>query len=155
MPTGYTADIAKAITEATKRLAYLQCLNLEQAMVEAGDEYNAACDQFNKTRKEREELRAKYEAMAEKVKAWEAPTPDHAEYKKFMLDQITESMRFDCSTQFVTLPKCKTAAEWLSEAIQKAAKDIAYHTKAHAEEVERAASRTAWVRALRDSLKAA
>jgi hypothetical protein len=37
----------------------------------------------------------------------------------------------------------------------KAEKDIAYYEVAYAKDVERAEQRTAWVRALRDSLKVA
>ncbi len=40
--------------------------------------------------------RKRYETMLEQVNAWTPPTEDHVNFKKFMISQIDESIRFDC-----------------------------------------------------------
>lgn len=105
---------------------------------------------------EKRDLRAKYEAMLAKVNAWTAPTPEHVGYHEFMRTQIEQSIRFDCDESYYLKPtKRMTGAEWAADRLASLQRDVAYHTKEHAAEVERAASRTAWVRALRQSLTGA
>ena len=102
-------------------------------------------------------VRARYEAMIEKVQAWNPPTSEHTEMKKFMLSQLRDSIEFDCHDKdgfldrFYTIPDVSPET-WNAHCIANANKDIEYHTKKHAEEVSRANDRTAWVKALRESL---
>ena len=37
--------------------------------------------------------RERYETMLAEVEAWQPPTPDHEELKRFMADQLRESKR--------------------------------------------------------------
>lgn len=100
--------------------------------------------------------RAAYEAMLKRVNAWAPPTSDHKELQSFMRSQIEESIRFDCGTTYYETPAERVAGSvWLARQREQCAKDIAYHETKHAEEIERAASRTAWVVALRQSLTGA
>ncbi len=101
------------------------------------------------------ELSEKYLAMIEKVENWEPPTNDHIEFKHFMLDQLKESLRFDCGyTRSVTVEDI-SVEEWKSQKESSILHDIEYHKKNYAEEVERAKERTAWISDLRNSLKEA
>lgn len=104
---------------------------------------------------ENDDLRLKYEAMLAEVKAWQPPTPDHEGMKKFMVEQITGSIDFDCDNGYYrdNAPKRFNGPEWLEKKIAGARHDIDYHRKNHAEEVERTESRNAWLKSLRDSLK--
>ncbi len=99
-------------------------------------------------------MKARYEAMLEKVQAWEPPTPDHQELKEFMDKQLRESIDFDCAgvERWYPEPQRKSGAEHKAAMIVIAERDIEYHTEQIAKEAERAQGRTAWVRALRDSL---
>jgi hypothetical protein len=100
------------------------------------------------------DLRAKYEQMLAKAQAWVAPTSDHVRFREFMIEQIEESIRFDCSEGHYANPTVrKTGAEWAAAERARLARDIAYHAKSYGEEVARAESRTAWVTALRDALE--
>lgn len=97
--------------------------------------------------------RQAYDAMLEKVDAWTPPTEDHASYHKFLRDQITESIKFDCVEEYYSGPiPPTTGAEWRESEINRLTRDILYHGKHHEEEVKRATERTAWVKALRESL---
>lgn len=89
--------------------------------------------------------------MAELVRAWTPPTPDHENMKTFMLDQLKISMH-----DFrMPVPQKRSPEVWHAEQLASARKDIEYHTKEDAEERARVAGRTAWVKALRDSLQPA
>jgi hypothetical protein len=105
-------------------------------------------------------LRGKYEAMLEKVNAWVPPTSEHSALKDFMAEQIKQSIQFDCSPtstywqeQIAALAE-QTPDEWKAKRLGKLYRDLEYHETEHRKEVERAASRTAWVKALRESLGA-
>jgi hypothetical protein len=98
-------------------------------------------------------LRASYEDMLNQVERWNPPTDDHHELKKFMREQITESIRFDCSTEHCSKP-CErlSGEEWLQQKIKGCEGALSYHREHYAKEVKRAAEQTAWVKALRESL---
>lgn len=101
-----------------------------------------------------DDLLQKYEAMLADVRAWQPPTPDHEGMKKFMVEQITGSIDFDCDNGYYreNAPKRLNGSEWLKKKIAAARHDIDYHRKEHDKEVERTESRNAWLKALRDSL---
>lgn len=97
---------------------------------------------------------AKLTAMLEKARAWEPPTPDHVRMKEFMVQQLTDSMERN-TYHFERMDdlEAKAPVQLYAEAVKRAEESVAYHEKEWAEEVERAANRTAWVRALRASLQ--
>ena len=67
-----------------------------------------------------------------------------------MLQQIDESIRFDCHD--MPAPVANTGAEWLAMTRERADRDARYAAKHLAEERQRAEERTAWVQALKASL---
>lgn len=44
----------------------------------------------------RQELKVRYDAMLEEVKAWTPPTDEHLNLKKFMIEQLESSIEADC-----------------------------------------------------------
>lgn len=100
------------------------------------------------------DMKARYEAMLEQARAWEPPTAEHQGLKDFMVEQLESSIKFDCADidRWYPEPQRKTGAEHKAAMIARAERDIEYHTEQIAKEAERAQDRTAWVRALRDSL---
>lgn len=143
-----------AAMSARKELAALDEISDEEAERKASEEFDKAETSSFVRLQEHRDLRAKYEAMLEKVRAWKPPTPDHEEMKKFMADQITSSIRFDCDEKYYSTPTVRVSgAEWLAAAKKRAKQDIQYHEAEYEREVDRAKSRTAWIQALRNSLK--
>lgn len=122
----------------------------------------AALDDFDKAEtyrvgrlQEDDAQQAAYAAMLAKVNAWTPPTPDHERMKEFMAEQITSSMRFDSSREYLSKPtERKPGTQWFAERRQILAASIARHDHEQAEENRRAAERTQWLRALRTSLEA-
>lgn len=103
---------------------------------------------------EKRKQREAYEAMLAKAVAWKAPTPDHENLRKFMREQIEQSINFDCDGDYDTKQAERLTAEaWAAGLRNKLARDVDYHEKNYADEVSRAAKRTEWVRALLASLE--
>jgi hypothetical protein len=105
--------------------------------------------------RERAELRSKYEAMLAQVQAFEPPTADHQGLKQFMAEQIIQSINFDCQTySFEAEPAPRLTGEtWAQKRRVALTESIERDRRMHAEEVQRAEQRTAWVKALRAALE--
>ncbi len=89
------------------------------------------------------------------VNAWQPPTPDHEGFKKFMVDQITGSIDWDCSHKYDEIPARVSAQEWIETQLATTLEAIDYHTLGHAAEIKLTQDRNDWINALRDSLKPA
>lgn len=148
-PSEWYAQRAQA---ASRRLDELAALRPEDAEARAESDYRERAAEREQRVAQTAALRAKYEAMLAEVNAWEPPTPDHVELKRFMGEQIAESLRFDCWAEWVA-PRRLTGDEWLALETERARHDLENSEKHHAEEVERTEKRNAWLKALRESLK--
>ncbi len=104
-----------------------------------------------------EALAAKYRDMLDCVLAWEAPSKDHDGLKRFMVEQITESIGFDCNSAYhenlLAEIGSLTAEEWLGKEVRSAQWEVEYHEKGQREELERVGGRNLWIQQLRESLK--
>lgn len=144
----------KAIEEARATLAKLESMTPEEAATQA----KAAFDEEAKRQEEgiakADNLRRKYESMLAQVRDWRPPTRDHEGLKRFMAEQIQESINFDCGTDFYErmAPRLMDPMEWLAKEQVKAMKEIGYHAGEQEKEVQRTEARNAWLQALRASL---
>lgn len=154
IPDEFTPDDyhIKKIDEAKAEIARLQAMTVDQRDVAWRSDYQQQRERHERWEAERREQRARYDAMLAKVEAWEPPTPDHIEMKAFMRQQLTESIKFDCGHDREA-PVQKSREQWFAEALAEAQRSVDYHTREHEKEVERAANRTAWIRALRNSFQ--
>jgi hypothetical protein len=96
----------------------------------------------------------RYKSMLEKAKAFKAPTKAHAEYAKFLVQQLEESIRFDCGGDFYEkqLEEQPEFDDWCDSKLESLLHDIKYHRKAMREEIQRTETRNKWVRDLKASL---
>lgn len=150
-PSDYNA---KQVEAARLKRATLMAMTPAACDAAALADYNAACESRATDVLKRTQTRERYEAMLAESKAWTAPTAEHEAMKKFMIQQLEESIRFDCGDFALPDPVQRTGTAWLADQVAGADRDIAYHTKANAEELARTAGRNAWVKALRASLTA-
>lgn len=90
--------------------------------------------------------------MLAKAEAWTPPTTEHLGLQDFMVKQLSESIDFDCGGTWEPDATPETPDEWLAREIVAATNAIERHTDEHRLDVERTEGRTAWVRALRESL---
>lgn len=104
--------------------------------------------------KEQKLLKKKYESMLKEVHKWIPPTSEHKGLKKFMIEQITGSIDFDCKIYSnIYKMESKNPKEWLHNKIQNILEDQVYHENNHKEEVERTNGRIKWIQALKKSVE--
>lgn len=150
-PSRYNAD---RLAEVQAELDAVTTMSREEAATEADKAYHAGCVAFDKRQIEREKQARQYEAMIAKVEAWE---PKAEGIREFMLDQLRQSLDFDCKpvradSPFSGKPKRQTGEEWRAAKVEELTRSIAYHAKANAEEIARTEDRNRWLNDLRASL---
>ena len=104
--------------------------------------------------------RAKLEEFLAKAIEFKAPTPEHEELRKFMIEQLQSTIDFDGKTDYhdKALPQVEMELKNIDanqirfSMIADANKDITYHLKEYKEELKRCAESNAWVETLLGSL---
>lgn len=146
--SGYYVD---ALRKSKDRLAELRLMTDTEALAAS----QAAHDEVVASNERSEEKRvvelARYEAMIEKVEAWEPPTEDHDKFKEFMLSQLRESVEFDCRP--FSMPAPDVSLTWRDDEIERELRNVKRCEGEIAKEAERNAGRIGWVTALLDSLE--
>lgn len=116
------------------------------------EEIDACQRRFN----EKVILRAKYDDMLAKVAGWRPPSPDHENLKKFMIDQINDSIGWDCNTKYdldeLTKATSAKPRDFYNKAVGQAEWDIKYHSEQAAKEKERNSDADRWIEQLYTSL---
>ena len=97
----------------------------------------------------------RYNDMLDQVNFWIPPTKDHEELKKFMVEQLQSSLKFDCNPAEHYPVKTKEifdAKKYRQEHLEYIEKDILYYQKKRTEEIQNVKERNVWIEALRKSL---
>jgi hypothetical protein len=147
-PSSYDKERLK---EVSADLVELDTMTDEEVTIASRKDFDDEMRHFNERSEEIIQQRTRYEAMILKVFEWTPPTEEHVELKNFMISQLRESIKFDCS-HMPEMPSPKTPTEWLNERRGKLKREVEYYEKSSREETERAEKQTAWVRDLRKSL---
>jgi len=145
-----------SIVRVTAEIEKLEALTDTECDAQAEEDYREALISHEKRMEEGRLQKARYEAMLAQVEAWVPPTPDHENYKKFMIDQIQESVRFDCAwldDPSRRLPPVREEGEsWRELRLEAARDNLTYHQKGLAKARENQAANNAWLTALWASL---
>lgn len=147
-----------ALKQAEEDLEDLLALDDYECADKAYEEYINAIDSRSRSWQRHKNYRRKYELMRAQVERWEPPTPSHVDLKRFMLEQIDSSIKFDCwdwetFNKYCPEPVCMRGIEWREHRKALLESRIVKCLKSYQAELERITSRTEWVRQLRDSLK--
>lgn len=102
------------------------------------------------TRKREE--RARYESMLAKAKAFKSPSPDHDGYAKFIVEQLEQSIDFDCDTSYYDKQKIPSFDQWQDEKLNELIFSIKRARSSVKEEQERTDDRNKWVKKLKEAL---
>ena len=140
----------KKLAEAMERLNELTKLTPEQAEFRAHQAYEEAVAAYMRCKEDKAEEFERYETMLAKVISWSVPEK-LADLKKFMVEQLQESIRFDCGYEPAE-PARVDGAAWLASEIKDASDDVAHHAKRRAEEIARTTARNEWLAALRANI---
>jgi hypothetical protein len=115
---------AEKLPEELAFLGYLQSLDDAQQEEFGNEERDKEISRIRGKLDATQALLTKYQLMAEKVGAWEPPTPNHVNLKEFMTGQIVESINFDCDTSYYTkllqAAVTKTPLDFYQEALKNA-----------------------------------
>ena len=117
----------------------------------ANEDYVSQLESYAEDVEKDRALAVKYGRMLAKVAKWQSPSPDHDNYRNFMISQLEKSLQDDCGYEHEA-PKKLTGAEYRSNLVEEAKRDMDYHKKEFVEEVKRAKERTKWVQNLMRSL---
>ena len=148
-----TSYYDEQIAASLRTLAEVGALSAEKCERRAIKECADAQDGRLQRVWKRIEQRQRYQAMLTKVAAWEPPTAEHVELKAFMSKQLTLSIECDCDDRYQPPePPLLTGEAWRRAAQVDAASKLANASEARQAEIDRAAGRTRWVAALRESL---
>lgn len=96
-------------------------------------------------------LEARLRTTLDKVSAWKAPTADHENYKKFMIDQINSTLDFDCALLGYRDPE-KVKAETPEEHLAQLKSNLEWSIQSRDEERERCKQANDWIDTLYASL---
>ncbi len=145
----------RGIDESHSKLAELELMSDSDCDVASERSHREAREYTLKLIAENSDLEDKYKAMLAKCQAYVPPSPDHENFKKFLCDQIQESIKFDCGSGYyeeqLNSPAL-TGEQWRKEQIQACRESIERQTRLYKEEVDRCAERSLWIRQLKASL---
>ena len=118
-------------------------------VTESSAYYNEQIDKQNK-------LKVSYEDMLVKANKWVPPTTEHEGLKKFMIEQLSESLRHDCGNDYqreLLQINSYTHAEYVDDMRDSNKRNIEYHTEQLKKDNKRVDTRNAWISALYKSLE--
>lgn len=141
----------KRLDEELAELEKLEGMTDAEAEAEAEKEYQKAVKEHEESVAQTAAVRSRLVAMRSRVSQWVPPTKDHENFKKFMLEQLDETIKWD-GTSHSSKPKKRSGSSWKKDGMKSAKDSIVYQKREHDEEVQRAKERTQWVADLRASL---
>jgi len=138
----------KRLKEVTADLAALEKMTPEALEVYVADLNRKAIKEWEQRALEKADIQAKYDKMKAQVLAWEPPTPEHQNLKKFMLEQIQISLPYPTSSR----PKPISAREYRTSQTAYMMERIADLVKSIQATKDRAEQSNKWVKDLVESL---
>ena len=110
----------------------------------------------NEELQKRKDLRNKYDKMMDEVDKWVPPTSEHQGLKDFMLQQLEDSIKWDCDSSFYAgeLNRLQNINydEYVKEQIGRNVGRIEYSTEKIEKEIQNATRINKWITALYESL---
>lgn len=139
-PTTYHTDEAE---KSRMEIGRLRGLTEKQIRAAMKDEHDKAVSYRAECAERHDKENARYDAMTKSVEAWKPPTKEHENFKAFMLEQL----RLSRHTYMYEpkIPKSVPPEQWRQAQIAKQYKDVAYHTKEHADELKRCEDSNRWM----------
>jgi hypothetical protein len=101
------------------------------------------------------EQRRRYESMLAKAMAFVPPTSEHEGLARFMVDQLEDSIRFDCDTKYWDeMKRTIPFDEWQQRTTGRLLRDVEFYADEWQKEQQRTRSRNKLVRALKQAVMA-
>lgn len=100
------------LESAKADLARYYDMSVTDIVMEQEREHREALLAWEEAVVERAKLKNRYERMLDQVKAWEPPSNDHVKFKEYMVEQLEQSIEFDCKGYERYMPQLVTADEY-------------------------------------------
>lgn len=106
--------------------------------------------------KEINENKIKIDSIIKYAETWTPPTDEHQNFKKFMLQQLIDTKKWDCDTKYhddaLKEMEVIDVEKERRSMIESAEYDIEYHTKEYKEEIKRCNEANKWAEDLLKSI---
>jgi hypothetical protein len=140
------------------KLQELQKINMEGFKKQLVEERKSARESVEQAINDKNKLRGQYMQMLMEVKAWRPPTTEHNEFKNMMIQQITDSISFDCDTTYEqerleVFNESVNVAEAFNKQIENLQEDEKYFLGKLNQESSTNSDRAKWVKDLVFSLR--
>jgi hypothetical protein len=142
------AYYARKLEEAQSRLATLKAIKAEEAHVHSRESHAKARSAWSEWTREKKARRKRTQDMLKKLKSWKPPTPDLAELKDFMREELETALAHEALDGDPPKPSRAAARKHVAEALAQAERDVAYYARKAEEEESRVARDNAHLRAL-------
>ncbi len=143
----------ESLEEAREELEEYLSLTADQRLALAARLKSEKLASLRETIRTDQEQNARLEEMRSQVLLWNPPTPDHQGLKRFMLEQLDTSVHnLDYWREKLKQIDDTPSFTFLDNREKDLRRSLFYCETALEEEIERVASRNAWVKALRESL---
>jgi hypothetical protein len=112
---------------------------------------------YEKSIKEKNELKKRYSDILEKAKNWQPPTKEHERLKAFMIEQLTDSRSFDCCgldhyEHELKVVSAMTYKDYVKKKLAEHNRHIKYHEEYEAKDLFNIKQRNKWIKDLYNSL---
>lgn len=148
---------SESLETAKKELKKFQYMTIEEAKDIIEKRYKDKIAENKKIRKERTEMKNRYLNTLADVYAWQPPTKDHIELKKYAIQQLEDSIKWDCGSdldEYYSLDVEKELPQaYIDSQIKSCFHDIQYYSEEQEKENKRVAGRNKWIKDLRESLE--
>lgn len=148
-PRTYHLDRLK---EEQVKLEKYKNMTIDEVQKEIDDSYEKEVKRYYEQLDKYNRLKERYEKTLKEVEGWTPPTDEHVNLKNFAIEQLKESVRFDCDFNHLRYPIKECATEWLDLRIISTEDNIKYHRNKFEEEVKVTNERNEWVNQLKGSL---
>lgn len=142
------------LKEAEARLHNLVTASPDELEKMRDKEYSEYVTLNLQLRSEMIELREKYVSMLKEVTNWVPPTDQHQPLKKFMIEQLEQSIHHDTDDNWYTIIKPKPSIqEWYQKQLTLYKSDIEFCFDKLTSEHNRVEKNNVWIKELKESLR--
>jgi hypothetical protein len=156
-PAPSEEDVQASIAQEEKiqkEISKLQALSSEEIEKRFRAHCEAIREENQRYAERKRVIRERYEAMLVEVRAWTPPSPDHEALKKYMEEQLVQSIEFDCpQNPFLRgVPEADELHEWHADEIASRERTIQRSREQRENEAKHAARKRAYLEALTKSV---
>lgn len=140
------------LEKVKQKLEIYKNMSVEEAQKMLDNSFEKEVESYHKRMKNNSELEERYRKVLNGVNQWSPPSDDHIKLKEYAINQLEESISFDCNQSYLNPPVKQDATEWLDLMINDTENKIVRYKQQWDEEVKRTNERNEWVKALKESL---